>query len=74
MKIDYPTYRVKGHPTPNEKLVICDSCGYAKWTIFGINPIYCTHTRKHNGKNVRMREATLEEYKIGKEKLVEEIG
>ena len=32
-KPKYPTWKIKGSPTPNEKLVICDQCGLAQWVI-----------------------------------------
>ena len=76
MTIKYPTWRIKGKPTPNEKLVICDTCGHAEWTAhFSTrNPILCYHRQGHpNGKNARMREATSHEYAAAKKCLREEI-
>ena len=75
MKINYPTWKIRGGPTPNEKLVICDQCGNAEWTIHGLNPTVCQNRRGHaSGKEGRMREATPAEYAAGKAALQEIIG
>lgn len=74
MAIEYPTWRIKGKPTPNEKLVVCDTCGKAEWTAHFPNPVVCHNYHHHpGGKNRRMREATPAEYKAAKAKLKTEI-
>lgn len=73
--INYPTWKIRGTPTPNEKLVVCDECGNAEWTIHGLDPTICHNSHKHaSGKWRRMREATPAEYAIGKEELTQIIG
>jgi hypothetical protein len=75
VKIDYPTFKIKGQPTPNEKLVICDICGNAAWTIHGLGPSICHCSWNHpSGKQTRMREATPAEYEAGKAALTQIIG
>lgn len=50
----YPTFKVRGAPTPNEKLVVCEICQTAAWTIHSTGQIsYCCG---------RMREGTPQEY------------
>ena len=60
--IEYPTYKMRGHPTPNNKLVICEVCHRADWV---------THTtgRSHYCCSSRTREATTQEYEQGKKTL-----
>jgi hypothetical protein len=73
--IDYPTWKIRGTPTPNEKLVVCDECGNADWTIHGLGPTICHRRHAHaSGKERRMREATADEYKIGKAAITQVIG
>ena len=55
-KIDYPTFRRKGHPTPTEKLVICDKCNSAHWTIHSDIQSYCLSC------SARMRQGSKQEY------------
>jgi hypothetical protein len=57
---DYPSFKTRGSPTPNDKLVICDKCGKAYWTFHSGRQSYC-----HNNCG-RMREATPQEYTEGK--------
>lgn len=71
--INYPTFKIRGTPTPNEKLEICDECGYAHWTIHGLGPTVC-HQMHPNGKARRMREATPAEYEKGKAAITQIIG
>ena len=73
--INYPTWKVRGGPTPNERLVICDECGKAEWTIHGEFTPLCYNRHKHADKgNRRMRNATPAETETGKSFLKEVIG
>ncbi len=73
--IRYPTWKIRGAPTPNEKLVICDECGNAEWTIHGLDPTICHNAHSHkSGKQCRMREATPAEYEKGKAAITQVIG
>ena len=60
--IKYPTYRANSSPTPSNKLVVCDKCNQAHWTIDQVpaNEFCC---------NARMRKGTKIEYKEAKEAL-----
>jgi hypothetical protein len=69
--IEYPTWKVQGHPTPSEKLIICDFCRTASWTQHSSNVSICWCK---DGKKRRMREATPEEYKKANNTLEEIIG
>ena len=61
VKPKYPNWKIKGSPTPNDKLVICDQCGLAQWGFHAVGLFsYCTN------EHGRMREATPEEYDEGK--------
>lgn len=53
--MNYPSFKTVGDPTPLDKLVICDRCQVAEWTIHSniINYHQC---------HSRMREATKREY------------
>jgi hypothetical protein len=70
MTIQYPTWKVRGYPTPNEKLIICPTCGYANWVAHRGGILYCYD---HSRKRVRMREATLDEYELGKAAITQVI-
>lgn len=77
MKIKYPTWKIRGTPTPNDSLYICDSCGQGHWgtNTTGSNSAgvcYCTKGRK--GGPVRMRKATAAETELGKLAIKEIIG
>lgn len=64
VQIKYPTWKVRGHPTPNECLMICDNCGIAEWTMdIGHNVYTCDHRTCHvrKGGAMRMRVATKKE-------------
>jgi hypothetical protein len=77
VNINYPTWKVKSSPTPTDKLIICDACGYAEWTIHsnGYPTAYCPHDYFHADKKPkRMREATRIEYELGKAALKKIIG
>jgi hypothetical protein len=75
MKINYPTWKIRGAPTPNEKLVICDGCGNADWTVHGLDPTICHNRHEHaSGKVRRMREASAKEYAIGTAAIQKIIG
>jgi hypothetical protein len=54
----YPTFMVRGLPTPNDKLMLCEVCQKAKWGYRSVGRISycCSH---------RMREATAQEYAEG---------
>lgn len=54
--MNYPTFKVKGDPTPLDKLVVCDRCQVAEWTIHSNLQSY------HSQCGSRMREATKKEY------------
>ena len=64
----YPTWKVKGNPTPNERLMVCDKCQEAHWYGHGWPKIvYCQHLgHQENQIPNRMREATAIEYEEGK--------
>jgi hypothetical protein len=50
----YPTFRIRGTPTPNEKLIVCDECQIAAWVAYSVGVInYCCGRR--------MRVATIQE-------------
>ena len=67
MKIKYPTWKVRGSPTPNERLMICDTCGRAEWYGHGWpQVVYCDPTYNKVPNHGRMREATAAEYEEGK--------
>jgi hypothetical protein len=74
--IQYPTWKVRGNPSPNERLVICDECGHAEWTTSNTQGVrICYNRHGHaNGKNGRMRTATAQETAIGKSTIKEIIG
>jgi hypothetical protein len=62
MKIKYPSFKISGSPTPNDKLEICVGCGTAYWLNHSTGRIsYCCSSRR--------REATPEEYAAGKQAL-----
>lgn len=63
--IKYPTWRVRGNPTPNEKLMVCDRCGAASWMPHSPLTHVAEHTCPDNTK-CRMRKATAAEYEQGK--------
>ena len=65
--MEYPTYRYKSTPTPSDKLVICDKCQKAEWTIYSDLIIYCYRYPCRS----RKREATAEEYKEARKMLKE---
>jgi hypothetical protein len=65
----YPTFKIKGSPTPNEFLVVCDKCGKVDWTVSIVGHVY-----QCRGCPGRMREATPAEYAAGKAALKEVIG
>ena len=70
----YPTWRMRGAPTPNEKLIVCDTCGCAAWTTHGPGSNLCHNYHDHpDGKYRRMREATPAEYAAGKAALTKII-
>ena len=69
----YPTFKIRGTPTPNEKLVVCEVCQEADWTIHGDNRVPNSHYCQ-DGKHRRMREGTLEEYEEAKKVLTQIIG
>lgn len=69
---DYPTWKVRGSPTPCDRLIVCDECGYAGWTVHSTSPVnyhYCL-----NNKRKRCREATPGEYEAAKKALTLIIG
>lgn len=57
----YPTLKMRGSPTPNDKLVVCDMCHTARWDTHSTGRqsyYYCCQNRT--------REATSQEYIEGK--------
>ena len=73
--IKYPAWKVRGAPTPNERLVVCDECGEAIWTIHGAFIPLCYNRQQHANKgNCRMRNATPAETETAKSYLKEVIG
>lgn len=75
MPIKFPTFKVRGQPTPNEKLVVCDECGKAEWVNHGPAVYECYNANHHaNGGYRRMREATPKEYEQGKAAITTVIG
>ena len=55
----YPTFKVSGSPTPNEKLMVCEVCQKAEWVGHATGRTrHCCHSR--------MREATPQEYDEGR--------
>jgi len=67
--VNYETWNVRGTPTPNALLVVCDQCQEAHWTgeIKG-QVRYC---EKHHA---RMREGTKAEYAEARKALKKVIG
>lgn len=75
MNIKYPTWKIRGEPTPRERLWICPDCLEADWMESMSGHIPCCHNcRGRKGGAVRMREATAKEYAEGKKVLVTVIG
>jgi hypothetical protein len=77
MDIKFPSWCIKqphGEPPYNERLIVCDSCGQARWTSHLVVPVaLCRNRNAHPDKqNVKMREATIEEYRLGRLSLKEE--
>ena len=73
--MNYPTWKVRGTPTPNETLYVCDSCGEAEWGPAGL----ITHCgngacRGKKGGQKRMRTATAKETAAAKKKITTVIG
>lgn len=59
--MNYPSFKIKGFPTPNSILMVCDICQQAAWTYPTPRIMYCC--------NHRMREATPQEYIQGQKAL-----
>ena len=73
--IKYPTWKVRGAPTPNERLVVCDECGNAAWVGHGEFIHTCYNRHQHANKSYRrMRPATAQETATAKSFLKEVIG
>lgn len=70
--IRYPSWKIRGTPTPNEKLMVCDKCGLASWITNSPMSNVVYHTCSDN-KQHRSREATAAEYKMGKAAIKEVI-
>ena len=70
--IQYRTWKLRGTPTPNEKLMVCDICGFSDWGTNSplSNVVYhiCLDRKQR-----RSREATPAEYAAGKAALKEII-
>ncbi len=72
----YPTWKVRGEPTPNDTLWVCDECGKAEWGTdtsgaFSVNCYSCTGRK---GGFKRMRRGTPAETTEAKKHLQEVIG
>ena len=63
----YPEWKCKGNPTPNDKLIICDKCQCAEYTM------HSDLLQYHSKCSSRMREATKKEYQEAKKALKEII-
>lgn len=75
MNIKYPVWKVRGTPTPNETLFICNGCGTARWTTeTGGNPPCCYNCTGRKGGFLRLRPATTAETAEGKKHIKEIIG
>ena len=64
MKFVYPTWKIKGSPTPNQTLWCCDGCGYCEWGIYnhlGQNVPICCVCKGKKGGYARLRRATEKE-------------
>jgi hypothetical protein len=77
MDIKFPSWRIKqtqGEFPYNERLIVCDYCGHARWTSHLVVPVaLCRNRDAHpNKQNAKMREATIEEYGLGRLSLKEE--
>lgn len=72
----YPTWKLRGTPTPNETLWVCNQCETAAWMtdITGVNPPVCNNCRGRKGGQVRLRKATAAETAEAKKHLQEVIG
>ena len=71
---NYPTWKVRGSPTPYEFLAICDKCGHVEWSVAGwpaVKP--CPKHGPFEKSHARMREATAKEYTEAKAALKEVI-
>lgn len=71
-EIKYPTWKVRGGPTPAETLWICDDCGRGHWGWPNVIE-HCSCEGRKGGRK-RMRRATAAETKAGKLALKEIIG
>jgi len=58
--IQYPIFKITHAPTPSDKLIICDHCGKAEWTMHSNLINHCVKC------NARMREASPKEYNQAK--------
>ena len=66
MNIKFPTWKVRGNPTPNDTLYICDNCGDSYWAMIRQGIVHtCNNCRGRKGGYVRMRKATDKETKLG---------
>lgn len=68
--IIYPTWKMRGSPTPNDTLWICDVCGAATWSQHTFErPPVCQCSNRP-----RLRRATVAEQAEGECHLVKVIG
>ncbi len=75
MNIKYPTWKVRGYPTPNDTLWVCDMCREASWGPC-VNVLTCNHNTCYGkkGGSVRLRKATPKETALAITLLKEVIG
>jgi len=59
--MNYPTWKMRGNPTPNETLYCCDSCKKSRWCPYSESIRYCYNCRGKKGGYQRLRKATAKE-------------
>jgi len=63
--MEYQRFKIRGAPTPNEKLFVCDKGQHAEWGPHG-GFFSVSHCTQHN---TRFREGTPAEYAAAKKAL-----
>lgn len=67
--MEYPKWKTRGSPTPNDKLFVCDKGQHAEWGGHGFSAV--SHCMRHN---TRFREGTAAEYVEARKALKEVLG